>query len=68
MIDAINRGNQKAASWNLLYDNDVFLAPSTGQALEKDVHSWKAQLQQYGLKPKVKMLKYMEPQTGNSNR
>ncbi|KAK6756135.1 hypothetical protein RB195_014491 [Necator americanus] len=51
---------QKQHPWTLLFADDVMLASESRDDLQKQVQSWKDQLQQYGLRLNTSKTEYME--------
>ncbi|KAK6765182.1 hypothetical protein RB195_025213 [Necator americanus] len=56
----ITKGIQKQHPWTLLFADDVMLASESRDDLQKQVQSWKDQLQQYGLRLNTSKTEYME--------
>ncbi|KAK6755839.1 hypothetical protein RB195_014306 [Necator americanus] len=51
---------QKQHPWTLLFADDAMLASESRDDLQKQVQSWKDQLQQYGLRLNISKTEYME--------
>ncbi|KAK6757113.1 hypothetical protein RB195_015124 [Necator americanus] len=56
----ITKGIQKQHPWTLLFADDAMLASESRDDLQKQVQSWKDQLQQYGLRLNTSKTEYME--------
>ncbi|KAK6739505.1 hypothetical protein RB195_008163 [Necator americanus] len=59
-MDTITKEIQKQHPWTLLFADDVMLAAESRDDLQKQVQSWKDQLQQYGLRLNTSKTEYME--------
>ncbi|KAK6737186.1 hypothetical protein RB195_019713 [Necator americanus] len=59
-MDTITKEIQKQHPWTLLFADDVMLASESRDDLQKQVQSWKDQLQQYGLRLNTSKTEYME--------
>ncbi|KAK6757912.1 hypothetical protein RB195_015624 [Necator americanus] len=59
-MDKITKEIQKQHPWTLLFADDVMLASESRDDLQKQVQSWKDQLQQYGLRLNTSKTEYME--------
>ncbi|KAK6750993.1 hypothetical protein RB195_002768 [Necator americanus] len=59
-MDTITKEIQKQHPWTLLFADDVMLASESRDVLQKQVQSWKDQLQQYGLRLNTSKTEYME--------
>ncbi|ETN82030.1 hypothetical protein NECAME_08237 [Necator americanus] len=59
-MDTITKEIQKQHPWTLLFADDVMLASEPRDDLQKQVQSWKDQLQQYGLRLNTSKTEYME--------
>ncbi|KAK6742586.1 hypothetical protein RB195_010067 [Necator americanus] len=59
-MDTITKEIQKQHPWTLLFADDVMLASESRDDLQKQVQSWKDQLQQYGLRFNTSKTEYME--------
>ncbi|KAK6743227.1 hypothetical protein RB195_010468 [Necator americanus] len=59
-MDTITKEIQKQHPWTLLSADDVMLASESRDDLQKQVQSWKDQLQQYGLRLNTSKTEYME--------
>ncbi|KAK6764634.1 hypothetical protein RB195_024815 [Necator americanus] len=59
-MDTITKEIQKQHPWTLLFADDVMLAAESRDDLQKQVQSWKDQLQQYGFRLNTSKTEYME--------
>ncbi|KAK6740367.1 hypothetical protein RB195_008685 [Necator americanus] len=59
-MDTITKEIQKQYPWTLLFADDVMLASESRDDLQKQVQSWRDQLQQYGLRLNTSKAEYME--------
>ncbi|ETN86452.1 hypothetical protein NECAME_16316 [Necator americanus] len=59
-MDTITKEIQNQHPWTLLFADDVMLASESRDDLQKQVQSWKDQLQQYGLRLNTPKTEYME--------
>ncbi|ETN84824.1 reverse transcriptase, partial [Necator americanus] len=59
-MDTITKEIQKQHPWTLLFADDFMLAAESRDDLQKQVQSWKDQLQQYGLRLNTSKTEYME--------
>ncbi|KAK6757160.1 hypothetical protein RB195_015154 [Necator americanus] len=59
-MDTITKEIQKQHPWTLLFAEDVMLASESRDDLQKQVQSWKDQLQQYGLRLNTSKIECME--------
>ncbi|KAK6742396.1 hypothetical protein RB195_009953 [Necator americanus] len=59
-MDTITKETQKQHPWTLLFVDDVMLASESLNDLQKQVQSWKDQLQQYGLRLNTSKTVHME--------
>ncbi|KAK6765125.1 hypothetical protein RB195_025169 [Necator americanus] len=59
-MDTITKEIQNQHPWTLLFADDVMLESESRDDLQKQVQSWKDQLQQYGLRLNTSKTEYME--------
>lgn len=59
VMDTITKDLQKPIPWTMLYADDVILADTSREGLEKQVHQWKDQLEEFGLKLNMGKIGYL---------
>ncbi|EYC06061.1 hypothetical protein Y032_0078g1173 [Ancylostoma ceylanicum] len=59
-MDAVSGDLQSKPPWKLLHADDVVVAASTREELQKEVQAWKDRLERYGMKLNIKKTEYLE--------
>ncbi|EYC21300.1 hypothetical protein Y032_0019g3737 [Ancylostoma ceylanicum] len=59
-MDTVSSDLQSRPPWTLLYADDVAVAGSTREELQKEVQAWKDRLERYGMKLNTKKTEYLE--------
>ncbi|EYC42513.1 hypothetical protein Y032_0528g2973, partial [Ancylostoma ceylanicum] len=58
-MDTVSSELQSRPLWTLLYADDVVVAASTREDLQKQVQTWKDRLERYGMKLDIKKTEYL---------
>ncbi|EYC05890.1 hypothetical protein Y032_0079g1243 [Ancylostoma ceylanicum] len=59
-MDTISDDLQSTAPWTPLYADDVMIAATTRDELQRKVQFWKDRLEQYGMRLNIKKTEYVE--------